>query len=38
MVSLQILSKILATKDSSILEDNLLTRDYFVGYEKLVVK
>ena len=33
MVSLQIISKILATKDSSILEDNLLTRDYFVGYE-----
>ena len=33
MVALQILSKILATKDSSILEDNLLTEDYFVGYE-----
>ena len=33
MVSLQIISKILATKDSSILEDNLLTRDFFVGYE-----
>ena len=33
MVSLQIISKILPTKDSSILEDNLLTRDYFVGYE-----
>lgn len=33
MVGLQIISKILATKDSSILEDNLLTRDFFVGYE-----
>lgn len=33
MVSLQIISKILATKDISILEDNLLTEDYFVGYE-----
>lgn len=33
MVSLQIISKILATKDMSILEDNLLTKDYFVGYE-----
>lgn len=33
MVSLQILSKILATKSLSIVEDNLLTRDYFVGYE-----
>lgn len=33
MVSLQIISKVLATKDMSIIEDNLLTRDYFVGYE-----
>lgn len=33
MVALQIISKILATKDISILEDNLLTEDYFVGYE-----
>lgn len=33
MVALQILSKILATKDASILEDNLLTKEYFVGYE-----
>ena len=33
MVSLQIISKILATKNTSILENNLLTRDYFVGYE-----
>ena len=33
MVSLQIISKILATKDLSIIENNLLTRDYFVGYE-----
>ena len=33
MVSLQIISKILATKDISILENNMLTREYFVGYE-----
>ena len=33
MVSLQIISKILATKDLSILENNLITKDYFVGYE-----
>ena len=32
MVALQILSKILATKDISIIENNLLTEDYFVGY------
>lgn len=34
MVSVQIISKILATKDISILEDNMITRDYFVGYEE----
>ena len=33
MVSLQIISKILATKDISILENNLITKEYFVGYE-----
>ena len=33
MVSLQIISKVLATKDIGILENNLLTEDYFVGYE-----
>lgn len=33
MVALQILSKILSTKNISIIEDNLLTSDYFVGYE-----
>lgn len=33
MVSLQIISKCLATQDISIIENNLLTRDYFVGYE-----
>ena len=33
MVSLQIISKILATQDTSILENNLLTEEYFVGYE-----
>jgi len=33
MITLQIISKILATQDNSIIEDNLLTEDYFVGYE-----
>lgn len=33
MVALQIISKILSTKDISILDDNLLSVDYFVGYE-----
>ena len=33
MVTLQIISKILATQDLSIVENNLLTADYFVGYE-----
>ena len=34
MVTLQILSKVLQTANNSIIEDNLLTEDYFVGYEK----
>ena len=34
MVSLQIISKVLATKDYSIIEDNALTEQYFVGYEE----
>lgn len=34
MVSLQIISKILATKDISIITNNQLTIDYFVGYEE----
>ena len=33
MVALQILSKVLATKDLSIIENNSLTEEYFVGYE-----
>ena len=33
MVALQIISKVLASKDYSIIENNLLTKDYFVGYE-----
>lgn len=33
MVSLQILSKVIATKDPSIVRNNGLTVDYFVGYE-----
>ena len=33
MVALQILSKIIETGDNSIVEDNILTEDYFVGYE-----
>lgn len=33
MVQLQIISKIINTKNFSIVEDNLLTEEYFVGYE-----
>lgn len=33
MVAIQIISKILQTKDISILENNDLDRDYFLGYE-----
>lgn len=33
MVSLQIINKCLATQDLSIINDNLLTEDFFVGYE-----
>ena len=33
MVQLQIFSKIIATGNISILEDNLLTEEYFTGYE-----
>ena len=33
MIQLQIISKILSTKDLSLYSDNLLTLDYFVGYE-----
>lgn len=33
MVALQIISKILETNDNSIIEDNLLSEEYFVGYE-----
>ena len=33
MVALQILSKVLATKDTSIIDNNNLTEDYFVEYQ-----
>lgn len=33
MVALQVISKCLSTQDLSIIENNLLTKDYFVGYE-----
>ena len=33
MVALQILSKIISTSDNSIIEDNILTEEYFVGYK-----
>ena len=36
MVSLQIISKVLATKDYSIIESNLLSKDDFIGYESEV--
>lgn len=34
MVALQILSKVIASKDISILKDNLLTVDYFLEYQE----
>lgn len=34
MVQLQVLSKIIASHDYSIIEDNLLTKEYFIGYEE----
>jgi replicative DNA helicase len=34
MVALQIISKVLQTGSISIIEDNLLSEDYFVGYEQ----
>lgn len=33
MIQLQVISKVLQSGDYSLIEDNLLTRDYFVGYE-----
>ena len=33
MIALQIISKVLNTKDYSIVANNLLTEDYFIGYE-----
>lgn len=33
MVALQIISKVLTTGDNTLIEDNLLSEDYFVGYE-----
>ena len=35
MVALQILSKVIATHDISIIEENSLTVDYFIGYEDI---
>lgn len=34
MIQLQILSKVLQTGSNAIIEDNLLTEDYFLGYEE----
>ena len=34
MVALQILSKVLSSEDNHLIEDNLLTEEYFVGYEE----
>lgn len=34
MVSLQIISKIIASSDNSIVDDNMLTEDYFEGYKE----
>ena len=33
MIALQIISKVLSSKDWSFMDQNLLTEDYFVGYE-----
>lgn len=33
MIALQVLSKVILSKDNSFLDDNLLTVEYFVGYE-----
>lgn len=33
MVALQVISKCLTTQSLSIIEDNLLSKDYFIGYE-----
>lgn len=33
MVALQLINKVLSTGDISVLKDNNITRDYFVGYE-----
>ena len=34
MIALQVLSKVINTADNSVIEDNLLTAEYFVGYEE----
>ena len=34
VIELQIISKVINTGDYSLIEDNLLTEDYFVGYEE----
>ena len=33
MIALQLISKVLNTGNYSIIENNMLTKDYFVGYE-----
>lgn len=33
MVQLQLINRIIASRDVNILQDNLITREYFVGYE-----
>ena len=34
MIALQVLSKVIASKNISFIEDNLLSVDYFIGYEE----
>ena len=34
MIALQIISKILSTQSLDILRDNMITPEYFVGYEE----
>lgn len=38
MVALQIISKIISTKSMELVDLNLLTSEYFVGYEDVVYK
>ena len=36
MIALQVLSKVIVSKDMAFLEDNVLTVDYFVGFVMMI--